>query len=367
MSVRTTSWSPSLIRPIATPPIIHLTGTPAFIRAIEVPQVEPIEVTVSGNEATASITTYGNYVLVDRKVFEEKGQWRDVFESGVYTSIEVVLVIDDSGSLGGDYGYNSSTGCFQGGNDPAHQRLTAAKAFIESATESVKIGIVKFDSSVSVVEELTRCTDSAKETLQSCLNINNGIFDSSGTTYMYTGIDRAIDQFSSNSEDTLKVIVVFTDGIAHDSSKHSSVVSEAKSKDIKIYTVGLGNFENSLESIASETGGKSYDTDDAKDLVDIFKDIKQNIDMTTDTDNDGIADFFESGEDKDGNPTLPTINGMNFVGLDKTNPDTDGDGYLDGEEIEIYLYYSDANPNRVMVWGIVNSDPTDADSVPASK
>ena len=45
ISVNTTgSLSGSVIIPIATPPIIHLTGTPAFIKAIEEPQVEPIDV-----------------------------------------------------------------------------------------------------------------------------------------------------------------------------------------------------------------------------------------------------------------------------------------------------------------------------------
>ena len=38
------SSSGSLIRPIATPPIMHFTGTPAFINAIDVAQVEPIDV-----------------------------------------------------------------------------------------------------------------------------------------------------------------------------------------------------------------------------------------------------------------------------------------------------------------------------------
>ena len=44
ISVKTISVSPSLIRPIATPEIIHLTGTPASIRAMELAQVEPIDV-----------------------------------------------------------------------------------------------------------------------------------------------------------------------------------------------------------------------------------------------------------------------------------------------------------------------------------
>ena len=143
-------------------------------------------------------------------------------------------------------------------------------------------------------------------------------------------------------------------------------------KGIKIYTIGLGTstsayFDKNLKPLSDATGGEYAHSSNASVLKEIYGSIGEKIDMEVDSDEDGIADFFESGVDKNGNPTLPTINGMNFVGLDKSNPDTDNDGYLDGVEIEIYLYYSDTNPNQVMVWGIVNSDPTDANSVPATK
>lgn len=334
-------------------------------------EIETIEVSVSGSKATASITQYGNYVLVDRKVFEEKGQWRDVYQSGTYSSVEVSIVIDDSGSLGGDYGYNSSTGYFTGGTDPKHLRLAAARDFISNANSSVKIGIIKFDRDASVVKPLTTCNDAGRADLLSCLQIRNGIFDSKGQTYMYTGIQQAISQLSSSSSDALKVVVVFTDGNAHDTSYHSSTINSAKNNDIKIYTVGLGlsssYFTSYLKPLATQTGGKFYDTNSANELVNIFKEIKEKIDMEADTDQDGLPDFFESGVDANGKPTLPTINGMDFTGLDKTNPDTDGDGYKDGVELEIYKYYSDSKPNQVMVWGIVNSDPTDASSIPQSE
>ena len=144
---------------------------------------------------------------------------------------------------------------------------------------------------------------------------------------------------------------------------------KAKEKDIRIYTVGLGMsssyFNGYLMPLANETGGEFYNVDNANMLANIFDNIMEKIDMEIDSDADGLADFFESGVDKNGVPTLPTINGMSFAGLDKNDPDTDKDGYMDGVEIEIYKYYSDAKPNQVMIWGIVNSDPTNANSVPA--
>ena len=346
----------------------------------ETKQVESITVSVSGNEATASIDKYGSYVLVDRKVFEEKGQWRDVYTTGSYTSIEVVLVIDDSGSLGGDYGYNSATGVFTGGKDPNHLRLEVARNFVDSANVQTKISIVKFDG---VIDNMSggfiTCDQEGKDLLKSYLQFTyvssgeynqHNIFDSRGMTNMYTGIQEALTQFSTSSSDTLKIIIVFTDGQAHDTEYHNSVINDAKNKGVNIYTVGLGTstyyFDDYLKPLATNTNGAFYSASEANQLSGIFDNIKEKIDIQADFDEDGLADFFESGVDANGNPTLPTINGMSFEGLDKNNPDTDGDGYLDGQEIEIYQYYSDRNPNQVMIWGIVHSDPTDPESVPAA-
>ncbi|MBE6533935.1 MAG: VWA domain-containing protein [Ruminococcaceae bacterium] len=342
----------------------------------ETNKVETIPVSISGDEATASITKYGNYALVDRTVFEDSGEWRDIIEDGSYTDIEIILVIDDSGSLGGDYGYDSANGVFTDGKDPTHKRLEVARDFIDSANKSAKIGIVKFDSNVrNMTNELVVCDDAGKETLKNYLkftyNGGDSTFDSCGSTYMYGGIREAMTCFTPDSPETLKIVVVFTDGNAHDLSNHSSVVSEAKGKDIKIYTVGLGMsssyFNDYLIPLAKDTNGSFYNADNAEQLASIYDNIQEKIDMEVDSDNDGLADFFESGVDKNGVPTLPTVNGMSFVGLDKNNPDTDRDGYKDGEEIEVYKYYSTEKPKQVMIWGVVNSNPMDSNSVPKAK
>lgn len=321
----------------------------------ETKTVEPIPVTVSGNEATASITTYGSYVLVDRKVFEEKGQWRDVFESGVYTSIEVVFVVDDSGSMSS--------------NDSSYKRLSVANDLIDALPQDAKVGVVLFDSSVRTLTSSLTTKSDAKSYL------TNRYFDNSGLTAMNAGAYEAAKLYSTPSSDdgVLRIMILLSDGHPEDDPRtQSDAISAAKAKEIKIYTVGLGTstsayFDQNLKPLSDATGGEYAHSSNASVLKDIYGSIGEKIDMEVDSDKDGLADFFESGVDKNGNPTLPTINGMNFVGLDKSNPDTDKDGYLDGVEIEIYLYYSDTNPNQVMVWGIVNSDPTDANSVPATK
>ena len=317
-------------------------------------QVEPIPVTVSGNEVTANITEYGSYVLVDRKVFEEKGQWRDVFDSGKYSSIEIVFVIDDSGSMSS--------------NDGSYKRLNVAIDLINNLPVDAKVGIVRFDSSVSALTPYLTTKDAAKGYL------TRSYFDNYGGTLLYSGAMKGLGLFSAKQENdgVMRIMILLSDGQpSSDSYNQNSVTTGANAKGVKIYTVGLGNstsaFNSCLKPLSANTDGQYYHSSNASELQKIYDNIGETIDMSADDDGDGISNFFESGVDKNGVPTLPTINGMDFMGLDKNNPDTDGDGYLDGQEIEVYLYYSTTKPGQVMVWGIVNSNPLDPLSVPAGK
>ena len=317
-------------------------------------QVEPIEVSVSGNEVTANITEYGSYVLVDRKVFEEKGQWRDVFDSGKYSSIEIVFVVDDSGSMSS--------------NDGSYKRLSVAIDLINNLPADAKVGVVLFDSSVQALTSSLTTKDIAKGYL------TRTYFNNSGNTKLYSGAKVGLDLMSSKQEGdgVMRIIVLLSDGQpSSDSYTQANIISMANAKGAKIYTVGLGNstsaFNSCLKPLSEGTDGQYYHSSNASELQKIYDNIGETIDMSADDDGDGISNFFESGVDKNGVPTLPTINGMDFMGLDKNNPDTDGDGYLDGQEIEVYLYYSTTKPGQVMVWGIVNSNPLDPQSVPAAQ
>lgn len=321
-------------------------------------QVEPIPVSVSGNEVTANITEYGSYVLVDRKVFEEKGQWRDVFDTDSYSSIEIVFVIDDSGSLSGS-----------SGNDPYYKRLEVAKDLIDKLPANAKVGVIRFDSYVTALTSSLTTKEVAKGYL------TRSYFDNSGNTKLNGGAMAGLQLYSAyaDGDGVLRVMILLSDGKpVSDNATQSQVIAGAKAKNVQIYTVGLGNstsasFNTNLKPLSDATGAKYYHSSNASQLQNIYDNIGETIDMSADDDGDGISNFFESGVDKNGVPTLPTINGMDFMGLDKNNPDTDGDGYLDGQEIEVYLYYSTTKPGQVMVWGIVNSNPLDPLSVPAAQ
>ena len=284
--------------------------------------------------------------------------WMDVLSSTTYKKVEVVMVIDDSGSLGGDYGFNSSTGNFMGGTDPSHQRLAVARNFVDNANENSKIGIVKFDSSASkVTSGLVTCNASGKNELKQLLDINNSVFDSRGTTYMYTGINLAFDLFESNDPDVMKVIIVFSDGQAHDTEKHAQTLLAANNQDVTIYSVGLGAnnsqyFENYMKPLATNTGGAFYMANNASNLKDIFEEITTMIDISTDSDGDGIADYYEDTI-QDGSGKLMPMN--------KNSADTDSDGLNDGDEIRLTYEYNQDN-TQVKVTAYMTSNPTIADT-----
>ena len=297
--------------------------------------LEALETVVNGNVASAKVTHFSTYILIDRKLYEKKFAWVDSWEISQekFTSAEVVLVIDDSGSMGS--------------NDRYDRRLTVAKTLIENLPNGSKIGLVRFDGGYNT-KALTATLTTDREYVKGYLN--DSTFRSSGGTDMYKGISKAFPLYQTSDSGVLKVMIVLSDGQTGDSGMHSSTVKTAVEKGIKIYTVGLGHYDNNLQRLADETNGKCFTTDNAEGLSEIYTDIGDAIDINTDSDADGIPDYYEDN--------MILFNGVHLA-LDKNNPDTDGDGLLDGEEVVLKYEYN-ADKTKVKVTGRILSDPTKA-------
>jgi Mg-chelatase subunit ChlD len=128
--------------------------------------------------------------------------------------------------------------------------------------------------------------------------LSTSYFKSSGGTNMYAAIDKSFSLFEEiNSKDTLKMMIVLSDGQSSDTSRHSSILSTANSKNVRIYTVGLGNsssyFNNYLKPLAVNTAGKFYIATQSQELASIYDDINMKIDIEMDSDKDGISDYYE--------------------------------------------------------------------------
>ena len=299
--------------------------------------LEELETQIDGNVASAKVNHFSTYILINRKVFSSAFEWQDNWSDDNYTGVDVAFVIDDSGSMWS--------------NDRGNERLTVARDLIDKLPQSSRVGVVKFESRTSVLtQSLIEDKEVAKEYL------TTDYFSSDGGTAMYTAIDDAFALFEQSDETVLKMMIVLSDGNADDTGKHSSIVSKAVDENIKIYTVGLGSsttyFSRYLQPLAENTGGVFYLASNAAELSGIYEDISNKIDIETDSDSDGIPDYYEDH--------MCIFNGCKLP-LDKNNPDTDGDGLLDGEEITLSYEYNE-DKTKVQVTGVMKSNPTMIDS-----
>ena len=154
------------------------------------------------------------------------------------------------------------------------------------------------------------------------------------------------------------MLVVLSDGETTDTNLHESVIKTAKDKYIKIISVGLGSSSSSyfnlyLKPLAERTNGKFYLASDSNKLTEVYNKINKQIDTTIDNDKDGLPDYYED--------SFKLLNGKIII-TDKDNPDTDGDGLKDGEEVKVkYEYSKDKKNVRVKGYMLSNAREKDSD------
>ncbi|MBE6753581.1 MAG: VWA domain-containing protein [Ruminococcaceae bacterium] len=320
----------------------------------ETQMLEALPTTIHGNVASAVVAHFSTYILLNQtefdKVWSTEIKKPIVSEDGKSTSIDVVFVVDCSGSMS------------------SYSRMTTAKAalhtFIDALGEKDRAALVTFTSSSSILCNLTTNKDQVNSYVDS-LRANGG-------TAMYSGLDEAIEELTKDNEDYgYRMVIVLSDGTDEPSTTYNgyyaSIVDTAKSNDIVVYTVGAGTSVNTsiLTQVANNTGGAYYSATVTSGITDAFTEIKGNtVDITTDSNGDSISDYF----------TEKLCDGSLRLGTGKTNPfktagisyeavqadldgDFDNDGLLNGQEL-IVKY--DESTGRVYVW--MMSDPTSADT-----
>ena len=296
--------------PNFTPRIYYYDEEAQFLR--ELP-----DQTVTGNTVSAEVTHFSKYILLAKEKYDEA--WS--IEINAASDVELVLVIDSSGSMRS--------------NDSSNIRLTVAQNLVSKLNADDKVAVVGFDEYASVKCSFTTNKNSAASAISS---IGNDGYD----TYVGKGLSTALSMWGAKTDkDTAnRFVVLLTDGISSDSFTGYS--STANSKKVKIYTVGLGSSVQAgeLSSVASATGGSYYSSANASGLYEVFDDILEQIDTTTDSDGDGIPDYHEkkiaTGELKAGTG-ISLVVGKNYklTDLKPDNPDCDDDELKDGEEIQI--------------------------------
>lgn len=179
---------------------------------------------------------------------------------------DLILALDASGSMG-QRGYDVKDRF----TNKFDSNIALAKVFIQHRYDD-NMGVVIFGTFAYTASPLTYDLASLSYLLEMT---NVGLAGES------TAIGDAIMQSIhtlSYGEAKNKAIILLTDGY-HNAGETSpkTAVAKAKEKGIKIYTIGLGkksDYDASLlETIAKESGGKTYAANSAEALAAVYKEI----------------------------------------------------------------------------------------------
>lgn len=284
--------------------------------------LENSQVDIENSIISVETTHFSKYIVVNSKEWydawaESQMLIRDLSAEKKY--FDVVFAIDSSGSMAND---NKSDLCKE-----------CTYNFIENLYGGDFFSIYDFDDAAHLVIDKVM----QDETL-SWKNVKNKIMaiDANGGTEINSAINAALENSNIENNDYVNIEILLTDG---QSSVSDKVIKSAKDKGIKIITIGFGNNVNEelLTKIASATNGKYFKAN-TSNIGDIFNEIRQSyigVNISTDTDNDGIPDLIE------------TTGMRNQYGkIIKTNPnkaDTDNDGISDGIEMGTVVVNNDVN------------------------
>lgn len=179
---------------------------------------------------------------------------------GIKTVKNVVMVIDDSGSMQQ--------------SDPGNSRYAAAQALVQQMDTDNQVAVVTFSDNASVVQPLIslRSTDNREQVSEVISNLQT----TEGGTNISGALTEAMNVISSNGEASRgAMVIMLSDGFSQFDT--ATELNEYKSRGIAVNTVGLALDDPSgatlLRDIAAATGGQYYDVTDAGRLGEVFQQI----------------------------------------------------------------------------------------------
>lgn len=277
---------------------------------------------IDKENSTVSVNTshFSKYIVIDSEQWYNSWNRTQLIIRDEDINFNLAFAIDSSGSMSGDK-LNTSK--------------TATLEFIKRILENDMISVIGFNNTAYSVVEPIRKSDINEETLYSQISSINA----SGGTNIEAALWKAENDTSKmknqrmyDGEDiTLNssFIVLLSDG---NSTVNNEVLAHLKENNIKVISVALGNDADLslMERIAKETNGKYIYAQSAEDVIVVYEQIRgEFIGLTEDDDNDGIPSLIESsGMRNQYGETEKT---------DPNDPDTDGDGISDGEEMGEFI------------------------------
>ena len=249
----------------------------------ELEKVEGGIVNSAANTFTVELKHFSKYVFGNA----------DVKKSAL--SANILFVIDNSVSMYTETqvraaGYDEVNGA--DGNDKTFKRLSLTKDMIDKLTGSFKFGVAEFSGNYINLQKFTDNKDSAKSAVEKMRSKWNS--NANGTNIAIS-MTHGIEEFTKN-DNTVHYMVLLTDGKDTSEtfkSKKDSIISDAKEREVKICTIGLGDKIDTeiLNEISEATGCDYYSASDKTALDEIYDIIGSDINYGyTDTDDDNDTD-----------------------------------------------------------------------------
>ena len=163
-------------------------------------------------------------------------------------SLAICLVIDRSGSMGGE---------------KMELAKDAAKSAVELLTQRDFVSVIAFDSNSYIVSQM--------QSASSAMSINSAIstIEAGGGTNIYPGLVDAYEQLASASA-KLKHVILLTDGYS-EPGDYEGITRQMVNAQITVSTVGVGDADNNLLQNIAEIGhGRHYTCDDPQAVPQIF-------------------------------------------------------------------------------------------------
>lgn len=303
--------------------------------------LEFMPTSVIGNTASIEVSHFSKYILLDYTEFEKGFEWKDDFDLNNYNSKSEIMFLKDRSIESidplQDVYYDK---------EKDMKKTHLLSYMVDEVPDGCKLGYVEYSAGHTDIF-LTYDRKLVKT------SIEKGIFGIiPGSPRLSQLLLDSMDSFDNENDNIFKIIVCVTEGQLADQYLFDEVLRKARDKKIVICFAGmcdenLPTVKNYFKPLAQMTGGLYYSFDDASKIVDYYSDQIPQSDMTVNSDDDSIPDYYEDH--------LVIFNARRMK-MNKYKSDSDGDTLPDDKEIQLKPYWNH-DKTKVTVIGKVLSRP----------